>query len=47
MIEGGWSYIWAAYAATVVSLGGLALTVVLRLRFWAKQARALDAAKRK
>lgn len=47
MIEGGWSYIWAAYAATLACVGGLALVAALRLRFWAKQARALDEAKRK
>lgn len=42
MIEGGWPYIWASYAAAGASLGVLALIVVLRLSHWAKRARELD-----
>jgi heme exporter protein CcmD len=43
MIEGGEAFIAAAYALTVVLLGGLALVVALRARHWAKQVKKLDA----
>jgi heme exporter protein D len=46
MIEGGWPYIWGAYAATLLGIGVLALVIAARLRFWAKRARALDQDKR-
>lgn len=42
MIEGGWSYVWPAYA---VALGGLlVLTVVVlaQLRTWERRAKDLD-----
>ncbi|MEZ5971968.1 MAG: hypothetical protein R3C31_09200 [Hyphomonadaceae bacterium] len=42
MIEGGWAYVWPAYA---VALGGLALlatVVLLRLGSWERRARDLD-----
>lgn len=42
MIEGGWSFVWTAYALTMGALALLALVVVLRLRHWAKRARELD-----
>lgn len=42
MIEGGWPFIWAAYALTIGGLAILALVVVLRLRYWASRARKLD-----
>lgn len=42
MIEGGWSYIVAAYAVAVVALVALTLSVILRAHHWAKQARALE-----
>lgn len=42
MIEGGWSFIYAAYAITALGLGGLALTTFLRARAWARRARDLD-----
>ncbi|MFO1016015.1 MAG: heme exporter protein CcmD [Hyphomonadaceae bacterium] len=42
MVEGGWNFIWPAYALTVLSLGGAALFVLLRARYWAKQAKQLD-----
>jgi hypothetical protein len=45
MIEGGWPFVWAAYAVTLGALIPLAAIVWLRLTYWAKQARALDAAK--
>lgn len=35
-------YIAASYALTVTSLGGLAVVVFLRARYWAMQARALE-----
>jgi|CXWL01.1.fsa_nt_gi hypothetical protein len=45
MIEGGWPFIWASYAAAAASLGVLALIVALRLSHWAKRARELDSNK--
>jgi heme exporter protein D len=42
MIEGGWSFVWAAYALTLASLALLSLVVVVRLRHWARQAKELD-----
>jgi heme exporter protein CcmD len=44
MIEGGWSFVWAAYALTFAALVVLALVVVLRLRHWARRAHELDRA---
>jgi heme exporter protein D len=46
MIQGGWSYVWAAYAVTVSGLAALALIVTLQARRWAARARALEANKR-
>jgi hypothetical protein len=46
MIEGGWPFIWAAYAASLGALCVLAAIVVTRLRYWSAKARALDEAKR-
>lgn len=45
MIEGGWAFIWASYAVTVAGLGVAAIVVALRLRHWARAARALNEAK--
>lgn len=42
MIEGGWSFVYAAYAVAGVALAGLAALVVLRLRHWAKRAKDLS-----
>jgi heme exporter protein CcmD len=42
MIAGGWSFIYAAYALTVLLLGGLAVIVLLRARHWSREARKLD-----
>lgn len=42
MIQGGWSYVEAAYAVTLTGLAALAVVVVLRLQHWAREARALD-----
>jgi hypothetical protein len=41
MIEGGWAYIWAAYAVALGALAALALVVTSRLAHWARAARAL------
>lgn len=46
MIEGGWAYIWPAYAVTLGALAVLTAVVAARLLHWRKQARALDEAKR-
>lgn len=46
MIEGAWPYVWASYALTVAILGALTLSVALRLRYWRKRARELDADKK-
>jgi hypothetical protein len=46
MIDGGWSFIWAAYAITLGVLAVLALVVAVRLAHWSKRARASDEAKR-
>ncbi|MGE0740803.1 MAG: heme exporter protein CcmD [Hyphomonadaceae bacterium] len=42
MIDGGWPFIYAAYALTVVLLGGLSVAIALRARHWANEARKLD-----
>lgn len=42
MIEGGWAYVAAAYAVTVIGLGGLAAAAFLRADHWARRARDLD-----
>lgn len=42
MIEGGWSFVWTAYALTLTALALLALIVVVRLRHWARRAKELD-----
>jgi len=42
MIEGGFEYVYAAYALTAGALGLAALIVVLRARHWAREARKLD-----
>jgi hypothetical protein len=45
MIEGGWPFINAAYAVTVLALGAAVLIVYLRARHWAKRAGELDQGK--
>lgn len=42
MIEGGWSFVYGAYAVAGGSLAVLAAVVVLRLRHWAKRAKDLS-----
>lgn len=32
VIEGGWEFVWAAYAVTVVVFGGYGLSVISRYR---------------
>ena len=39
MVTDAWPYIWAAYVVTVVSLGVLALVVVVCAARWGKLAR--------
>jgi len=31
-VEGGWEFVWAAYAVTAVVLGGYATSVLIRFR---------------
>jgi heme exporter protein D len=42
MIEGGWAYIWSAYALTLIALGVLAVFITWRLAYWSKRARDLE-----
>jgi hypothetical protein len=42
MIEGGWAYIWPAYAIALGAIGALTVIVLLRLHVWSRRARALD-----
>lgn len=42
MIEGGWTYIWAAYAVSLASLAALGFVIALRLTHWAKRAQAIE-----
>lgn len=41
MIEGGWPFVWTAYALTMGSLLVLAAIVIVRLRKWAAEAKKL------
>ncbi len=45
MIEGGWSFVWSAYAVAGAGLGVLTCVAVARFLHWRKQARALEAKK--
>lgn len=45
MIEGGWSFVWPAYAVALGGLGVLTVLVVARLRTWERRARELDKSK--
>jgi heme exporter protein D len=42
MIEGGWAYIWPAYAIALGAIAVLTLVVVIRLQTWSRRARELD-----
>jgi hypothetical protein len=42
VIEGGWGYIWAAYALALGAIGVLTAVVLARLRTWTARARDLD-----
>lgn len=46
MIEGGWSFVWAAYAVAVAALAVLAGVVIAGLLRWSSRARELDKSKR-
>ncbi len=41
MIEGGWPFVWAAYALTGVSFVTLIAVVLMRARYWARRAQDL------
>lgn len=41
MIEGGWSFVWPAYAVALGALAVLAIAIVVRLRTWERRAREL------
>ena len=41
MIEGGWNFVWPAYAVALGALTVLTVVVVARLRTWEKRAREL------
>jgi heme exporter protein CcmD len=47
MIEGGWDYVWPAYAVTLTALAVLAIVVATRAAHWRRRARALEAERRK
>ncbi len=32
IVQGGWEFVWAAYALSAVVLGGYATSVIVRLR---------------
>jgi len=42
VIEGGWDFVFPAYAVTFGGLIVLAAAVMLRLRHWSKRARELQ-----
>jgi heme exporter protein CcmD len=42
MVEGGWAFVWAAYALTIGSMVALSIVVALRSRHWARQSRKLE-----
>lgn len=42
MIEGGWDYVWPAYAVTIGALIVVSVVVALRAMHWAKRARAFE-----
>ena len=41
MVEGGWPYVWAAYALTLSTLALLAGATMWRARYWGARAREL------
>lgn len=42
MIEGGWDFVWPAYAVALGGLCVLTVVVVAHLRTWERRARDLD-----
>jgi heme exporter protein D len=45
MIEGGWTFVWSAYAVAAAGLGALVVIALARFLHWRKAARALEARK--
>lgn len=45
MIQGGWEYIWPAYAVALGALVALSVIVLARLVAWSRRARDLDRSK--
>lgn len=41
MIEGGWDFVYPAYAVTIGGFSVLAAVVIVRLRYWSKKAKEL------
>jgi heme exporter protein CcmD len=42
MIDGGWPFVWASYALMGGAFAALAAIVLLRARYWAREARKLE-----
>lgn len=42
MIEGGWAYVYAAYAVALGGLGALTLIIVIRAIRWGREAKKLE-----
>lgn len=42
MIDGGWDFVWPAYAVALGALTVLAVVVIMRLRAWEHRARNLE-----
>lgn len=42
MIEGGWDYVWPAYAITIGALTVAVIVVTVRAMHWAKRAKTLS-----
>jgi hypothetical protein len=42
MIEGGWAYIWPAYAIALGAIGLMTVVVLMRLRTWSRRAGKLE-----
>lgn len=47
MIDGGWEYVWPAYAIAIGALAILSAVVAVRYAYWTKRARALEPKKDK
>jgi heme exporter protein CcmD len=42
MVDGGWPFVWAAYALMASAFAVLVCVVLLRARHWAHEARKLE-----